>query len=132
MELLLNLAGGLVAIALICLWLWFAPPTSGAGSNRKAQIVALILLILVIFPVISVTDDLLAAASPAETDVLSRRNHEFSGLLAVISIGVRPGECVPAQPSDAACRLIASLELQNWVPDAPALAPIENRPPPTA
>jgi hypothetical protein len=131
-ELLLNLAGGLVAIALICLWLCFAPPTSGVGSNRKAQVVALILLILVIFPVISVTDDLLAAASPAETDVLSRRNHEFSGLLAVISMSIRPGESVPPQPAAAACRLIASLELQDRVPDAPALAPIENRPPPTA
>ena len=46
------------------------------------QLVALLLLIVVLFPVISVTNDLMAAQNPAETDSVQRRNLEVSVLHA--------------------------------------------------
>lgn len=131
MELLLNLVGTLAATALVFAWLFCARAESGHGASRKTQLVALVLLILIIFPVISVTDDLLAAANTAETDVLSRRDHGFAGFIAAVPPGILPGEAVLPVPAANSWRLLASLELQFSVPAAPALAPIENRPPPS-
>jgi hypothetical protein len=129
MELVLNLAWVLLATLMFCLWLRFAPCT---GTDRHLQLVALMVLLLILFPVISVTDDLQAVQNPAETDSLLRRNHG----------------CSPAQsifPAVAALPLPAMADLpfgflgmaapgipQAPVFDGPALAPIQNRPPPTA
>jgi hypothetical protein len=129
-ELFLNLAGALAAIALVCLWLWHGSSKGANGASRRTQLIALVLLILVIFPVISVTDDLLAAASPAETDVLSRRDHIISGLMAATPAVVLPGLDAVPEPATAPLRLLALLEFDRSLPDSPALAPIENRPPP--
>jgi hypothetical protein len=129
-ELFLNIAGALAGLALIGLWLRCARSARARGANRTTQLVALILLILIIFPVISVTDDLLAVANPAETDVLSRRDHQFFSGLAAIPAALCPGESLIAEPDDTHGRLIASLEIQVSSPDPPALSPIENRPPP--
>lgn len=130
MELFLNLAGAFAAVALICVWLWCERSTGGNRASRKTQLVALALLILIIFPVISVTDDLLAAANPAETDVLSRRDLKLPGWLDAIPAVLSPGEGVLAQSAVTRSRLIAWLEFQVSVPAGPALAPVENRPPP--
>ncbi len=130
MELFLNIAGALAGLGLIGLWLWCARCAHARGANRTRELVALIVLILIIFPVISVTDDLLAAANPAETDVLSRRDHQFFSGLAAIPTVLCPGESLVAEPDDTPGRLIASLEIQVSSPNPPALAPIENRPPP--
>jgi hypothetical protein len=129
MELVLNLAWVLLATLMFSLWLRFAPPT---GRDRHLQLVALTVLLLILFPVISVTDDLQAVQNPAETDSLLRRNHG----------------CLPAQsifPAVAALPLSAMAEApfgflgmttpgipQAPVFDEPALVPIENRPPPSA
>lgn len=91
---------------------------------------ALALLILVLFPVISVTDDLMAAANPAETEMLSRRNLQFSASIVAIPAILRPGDSVLTETDAPRLGLIASLEFQVSVPAAPALAPVENRPPP--
>jgi hypothetical protein len=129
-ELFLNLAGALVAIGLIGLWIRVTPAT-GAGSKRTTQLVALALLILILFPVISVTDDLIAVQNPAETDSLQRRNLEVSNLhAAILSAAIPlaafrlppPVVLAPARPQ----------ALPIPLPIAPALTTIENRPPPTA
>jgi hypothetical protein len=44
-----------------------------AGATRRTQMVALAVLILILFPVISVTDDLQAIQNPAEVDSCLRR-----------------------------------------------------------
>src|ERR1700722_11122625 len=75
MELVLNLAWALSAIVVVCSWLRFGPR---AGAGRPAQLVALAVLILILFPVISVTDDLQAAQNPAEVDFCLRRDHVVS------------------------------------------------------
>src|SRR5579863_7791331 len=72
MELILNLAWALSAIGIVCLWLRFG---HHANAGRRTQIVALAVLILILFPVISVTDDLQAVQNPAEVDACLRRCH---------------------------------------------------------
>jgi hypothetical protein len=129
-ELFLNIAGAFAAVALICVWLWCERSTRGNRASRKTQLVALALLILIIFPVISVTDDLLAVANPAETDVLSRRDLKLPGWLDAIPAVLPPGEGVLAQSAATHSRQIAWLEFQVSVPAGPTLAPVENRPPP--
>jgi len=63
MELVLNLAWALSAVVFFCIWLRHA---RHAGADRRTQLVALAVLILILFPVISVTDDLQAMQNPAE------------------------------------------------------------------
>jgi hypothetical protein len=75
LELVLNLVGILMAAAVVCLWFQWAPRT---GFDRKTQLVALALLILIVFPVISVTDDLVMAQNPAETDSSARRVYDIA------------------------------------------------------
>src|ERR1035438_6715069 len=75
MELVLNLAWVLLAALMFCLWLRFAPRTD---VDRRMQFVALAVLLLILFPVISVTDDLQAMQNPAEADCLLRRDHACS------------------------------------------------------
>jgi hypothetical protein len=128
-ELTLNLVGVLVALAIVCLWRQWAPR---GGYDRKTQLVALTLLILILFPVISVTDDLLAAQNPAETDSCVRRDYAIAG-----------AQPAPQFASLSAAPLLVAHRfgfLGFAAPDAhrlpvlsaPATAPIENRPPPAA
>ena len=131
MELFLNLAGAFVALALICLWLVCALRAGDTDAHRRTQIIALALLILVLFPVISVTDDLLAAENPAEIDSVQRRNQDacsWHATVAPASLPVEPGSVkLPPVP----CRYSAAQVVPLLLPAAPALAPIESRPPPT-
>jgi len=129
MELFLNLAGVLVALAMVCLWLRFAPRE---GFDRRTQLVSLALLILILFPVISVTDDLLAAQNPAETDSLVRRDHLVSSARSMFPVAATlPTILIADQPS-CCLRLNAPGTLEAPVVTPPAMAPIENRPPPIA
>ena len=70
MELILNLAWILVAIAALACW----QLTRTHAKDRFSQLFALATLLFILFPVISITDDLWAAHNPAETDVLIRRD----------------------------------------------------------
>lgn len=129
MELVLNLAWALLAAFMVCLWMRFAPRT---GASSRMQLVALAVLLLILLPVISVTDDLQAAQNFAETDSLSRRDHCYSTQHSVLT----PVAALPLQE-------VAGLsfgELSHAIPGnphapvsgRPELAPIKNRPPPVA
>ena len=72
MELSLNLGWLLLSLAAIVLW--HRAGRSPHAPSRGTQLVALALLLLVLFPVISVTDDFVAAHNPAEADSCMRRN----------------------------------------------------------
>jgi hypothetical protein len=76
MELVLNLGWILTASLMFCVWLRFAPRTP---ANGRMQFVALAMLILILFPVISVTDDLQTAQYPAIVNSSQRRDHVGSG-----------------------------------------------------
>lgn len=72
MEILLNLAWAALALLLVCLWLRLGSPT---GTGRGRQIIAIVVLIAILFPVISVSDDLMAVQSATEQDSCQRRDH---------------------------------------------------------
>ena len=129
MEVVLNLAGAFVAFTAVCLWLRWAPHV---GHGRRTQLVALSLLILILFPVISVTDDLLAAQNPAETDSALRRDHVISSLHSVSSDAAGLPDLPVAEVPFGFLLRAAPGTLRVPTVNFPAFAPVENRPPPTA
>lgn len=129
MELALNLAWLVLAICLYSLWLRFAPV--GEGS-RRMQWVALLLLIVILLPAISLTDDLQAAQNPAEIDTCLRRDHDWLAPHAMVPIAI-----ALAVPFFAGLPVQASYWQAPGSPTTPkfippALSSIENRPPPAA
>ena len=129
MELALNLVWLLLGASLIHLWLRFTPRSD---SNQRMQWVALAVLILILFPVISVTDDLQAAMNPAEVDSSLRRDYRAINphfiLPAVAALPPRVAADIPF----SSLHLSAPRYLSATVLGKPALAPIQNRPPPAA
>jgi hypothetical protein len=129
MEFTLNLAWALLAAALGIAWLRLGRPR---GSELRMQFVALAVLVLVLFPVISVSDDLQALQNPAEVDSCVRRDHVTASahstlpavvalpqpLITGLSLGVQPFAAFRTAPPRVA--------------DHPGLAAVENRPPPAA
>jgi hypothetical protein len=129
MELLLNLAWALLAVSFACIWLRLA---ARDGASRHMQMVALAVLILILLPVISVSDDLQAIQNPAEADSCLRRGHVVS-----------TAHAMPAPAADVPQPFFAELSsgvVQMTSPDngnapfvsPPALSSIQNRPPPAA
>lgn len=129
MELILNIAGMLVTVAMCLLWLRFGPRE---GVSRRTQLVALVVLLLIIFPVISVSDDLLAAQSPAETDSCVRRDHVADNAQPMLHAFADLIQPILAELQYGSPRFAAPGELPATVQDHPALAAIDNRPPPAA
>jgi len=73
-------------------WFWIRSGVSGRVP-RRTQILALAMVVLLLLPVISLSDDLLAAQSPAESDSYLRRaterDHTHSSMLpATLSLPV--------------------------------------------
>jgi len=64
-EFLLNFAWVGLAVAMAVVW---APMHPRTGVPKGTQVVALAVAILILLPVISISDDLMAAQFPAETD----------------------------------------------------------------
>ena len=129
MELALNFGWVLLAALMFCLWLRFG---SRKGGDGRMQFVALGILLLILFPVISVTDDLQAMQNPAETDSCQRRDHGYAAPNSVSS----PISALPlpvfAELSFGVLRVAAPRSFAAPVIDLPGLHPIENRPPPAA
>jgi hypothetical protein len=131
MELALNLSWFLLALAMVYLWLRQAPRNA---TQRRAQMIALGVLVIILLPAISMTDDLMAAQNPAEVDSTVRRDHDH--------LGAHPHAIFPATaalpPSVFAGMPVAHpyQMLTGLAPApvfaSPALAPIQNRPPPAA
>jgi hypothetical protein len=134
METVLNLVWALLAALMFSLWLRFAPRIgpSRRGDSPKMQFVALAVMILLLFPVISVTDDLQAIQNPAETDSCQRRDqvcstpHSIFPAVAALPLPAFSGLSFAYFPMQAPSNLPAP------VVASPALASIENRPPPAA
>jgi hypothetical protein len=134
MEFALNLAWVLLATLLFCMWLRLAPPDGHEHrtQDRRLQFVALAVLLLILLPVISVTDDLLAVQNPAETDSSVRRDHGCASAHSIF-----PSVAALPQPASAGVsfgflRFAALGTLPAPLLHRPALAGIQNRPPPAA
>jgi hypothetical protein len=129
MELILNLAWILLAALALGQWMRF-----GAQGNCKprVQCIALALLILILFPVVSVTDDLQAALNPAETDCFSRRDDGFLAPHPVVPVlADLPESAINGHAFGIARTSVAGGYITPLF-ERPALAPIESRPPPAA
>lgn len=128
-EIVLNLIWSLLVAVGFTVWLRM---DRRASANRCIQFVAICTLAFILFPVISVTDDLWAMQNPAELDTSVRRNDtaahfhvfapelpsaptaEFTGIPALLSAYVEVAEFAP--------RFLAN----------PLGSPLFSRPPPAA
>lgn len=132
MELALNLGWVLVTVWMFCAWLRTGPR---GISKRRTQFIALAVVILILLPAISLTDDLLAAQNPAELDSTTcavRRDYGGTSPHSIVPAGTAlpiPGF---AELSIAFVRLAAPRGLRSPLIYSPALASIQNRPPPAA
>lgn len=128
MELTLNFGWALVAMWMLCAWMRKAPRRA---RDRRIQMVALAVVILILLPAISMTDDLVAAQNPAEIDCCARRNHDQGAS----SHSILPAATSLPLPSFTGISLAfvgmaAPSNLPSPLVENPALASIENRPPP--
>jgi hypothetical protein len=127
MEPLFNLVWALVATASVCFWLKRGLHTP---KGKHSSLVGLAMLVVILFPVISVSDDLWSLQNPAETDTCQRRDH-------------CDGHTQKHFPATAALPepIGADLNFEFRRPDMPCVAElsaatnpafgfIENRPPP--
>lgn len=132
MELALNLTWMVLAALMFCLWLCFAQRTGPdrRTERRRAQFVALAVLILILFPVISVTDDLQALQNPAETDSCLRRDHIVCNAHSIFPAAAALPLPIFAELSFSTLRIAAPGRLPAPIFDHPALASIQYRPPP--
>jgi hypothetical protein len=130
MEIILNLAWAACSLALLGFWMCAGESDT---ASRKTQLLALAMVVVLLLPVISLSDDLMAMQGPAETDTCLRRTfHVDEGhppvvphalalpeeLFTVLSIGV---------PSQLA------LKTYSLVPPATfRTRSLDSRPPPRA
>ncbi len=131
MELALNLGWAALAVWMVCVWLRRTP---SRRQDRRAQMVALAMAILILLPAISMTDDLAAAQCPAVLDLSVRRSHDQDAhnphciFPAAASLPSVKFSCLPLQTTGKAAlvaRILVAVE-------NPALIAIDNRPPPAA
>ena len=129
MEVFLNLAWVAVAMSLVCLWFHCG---DREGTDRRRQIVALAILIAILLPVISVSDDLMTMQNATETDTYQRRDqlahgaHVLLPAVALLALALFEGLSL------GFIRFVSPGTLPLRVMQQPELAPIQNRPPPTA
>jgi len=94
--------------------------------------IALGALLLILFPVISVSDDLWSVQNPAEADTCLRRNDTPSGAHAILP----PLASLPlstfVQTATEAWTYFPPVRTPLLRRVTPAFPPAENRPPPTA
>jgi hypothetical protein len=129
MELFLNSAWAAMAIVTVCLWLRL----DGRGQGeRRVSLVALVMLIVILFPVISVSDDLWSLQNPAETDTCQRRDHLASCAHSMFAAGAALPLAAPTGLSADFQHLALPPMFPQPAVENPALEAIQNRPPPSA
>lgn len=127
MELLFNFVWALVTTASVCYWLKLGRRTP---QNEHSSLVGLAMLAVILFPVISVSDDLWTLQNPAESDTCVRRDHRDGSFTPHFSIAAAVPEPIRAGLIYGSRRLdIPRLGKLNLA-DNPLLGFIENRPPP--
>ncbi len=129
MELFLNSAWALLTIVVVCLWLRLERRDR---TDQRLTFIALVMLVLILFPVISVSDDLQSLHNPAETDTCQRRDYLASCphfLFPAIAALPEPffAELPFGVQRSAAPRSLPSHAVDNRFQDV-----IQNRPPPAA
>src|SRR5579863_1121031 len=121
METILNVTWLILAVVLVRLWFSHAPQD---GASRRTQIAALFMLLVILFPVVSVTDDLWSLQNPAETDTCQRRDHLASHPHSIFPAVFALPECDITAQSVICGRLEALLQSPVIAIDNPCLASI--------
>lgn len=129
MELTLNIGWALVTALMAGLWLRFGVRE---GTSRRTQWVALGLLVLILFPVISVSDDLQAAQNPAEADCCVRRDYAVADSHSMLPITVALIQPVVTELSLGSPGFAMPSDLPLAADSLSILWAIDNRPPPAA
>jgi hypothetical protein len=112
---------------LLCLWLRMA---SGKAFDRRAQSVSLAVVILILLPAISITDDLMATQNPAEVDCSMRRDHDGASPHSIAPLAAALPLPAFTGLSIAIVRMAAPSSPFAPFMKPPAVASIQNRPPP--
>jgi hypothetical protein len=128
MEIVLNVAWAICSLGLILYW---ARTSASNPVPRGRQIFALAMVVLLLLPVISLSDDLMAMQGPAETDSCLRR---------VLQTSDAHPSVVPtsfALPEEIVAALSFSCPLQEIPQDSTPAIPasfliraLDSRPPP--
>ena len=129
MEFVLNLAW--VMLAVLMTWQW-VKHARGTNASWRVQIVALAVVLVILLPAISMTDDLMAANNPAEIDTCLRRDHDPVSPHAIVPVVAAFVAPFFAGLSFSTIGQFAAADSLAPVLENPALVPIENRPPPAA
>jgi hypothetical protein len=127
MELALNL--GWTAMATAMCWLW-VHHARREGQGRWAQFVSLALVLVIMFAVITIYDDMAMAQNPAETRCFQREDdlgaHEHAQFHPVVASIPTPAAELPFNT----IRFAVQVSLLVPTVKVPALSSIQNRPPP--
>ncbi len=130
MELFLNFAWGLLAVVIVCLWLRLGRRTVG---ERHLSFVALIMLIVILFPVISVSDDLWAIQNPARRITRQRRDHRAASPHSTFPAVAALPETADTGMIFGIMRVGAPRQVAFFAIENPAFnSSSQNRPPPAA
>lgn len=127
MEIFFNLAWALLAVALLFVWICIEPRS---GVQRRLPFIALVMLVVILFPVISISDDLWSIQNPAETDTCQRRDHFVPSFHSMFPNMQAPPEPMFTQLHLGFSRAYVAVEGVSSVVDDSLFIAIENRPPP--
>ncbi|HEV2708826.1 MAG TPA: hypothetical protein VGU67_01325 [Edaphobacter sp.] len=84
MELFLNLAWAILSILLLGGWIWSI--RKGHTEFEWTTCVALVLLLVLLFPAISMTDDRVAMSTPVELEHMMRASETPHGQVAILGL----------------------------------------------
>jgi hypothetical protein len=129
MELALNL--GWTAMATVMCWLWVRHARR-EGPGRSLQFVSLALVLVIMFAVITMYDDMAMAQNPAETRCFQREDDLGAHAHASLHPVVAPTPTLAAELPFNTFRFAVLGSLLAPTVKVPALSSIQNRPPPAA
>ncbi len=128
MEIFFNLVW--IALATVMVWQWRRCARQ-EGAGRWTQVAAIAMLVLLLFPVISVSDDLRLAQNLTEDEFSVRRSLSTASDYPLdCAVAILPPNFFEGLPFGLLGR-IAPLRRSIFVVGVPALSSIQNRPPPT-
>lgn len=129
LEFVLNLGWTTLAIAMCWLWVHHA---RREGPQRAAQFVSLALVLIMMFVVITMYDDMAMAQNPAEIRCFQREDDLATHAHAAFHPVVASTPTLAAQLHPVAYRFAVPGSLLVPAVKAPVLSSIQNRPPPAA
>jgi len=135
LEVLFNLLWLALSVALLGFWLtsqhrW---ADESPRTSTRMQIMALAVLIVILLPVVSLTDDLQACTAPAEVEHLARRDLQWHAGSSVHTASVVVAALISFQRAFGLQTLShPALSVEIVSLDKRCLCVVGNRPPPGA